>query len=76
MDTAQKQKRAEWFNSINSAQKHKRAKWYKSLNPGEKKNFCLAEQNGIKHWILQIKLRLYHKSKLLRKPMETQFNMI
>ena len=36
MDTAQKQKRAEWFNSFNSAQKHKRAKWHKSLNPEEK----------------------------------------
>ena len=47
MDTAQKQKRAEWFNSLNSAQKHKRAEekekllsgraeWYKTLDPADK----------------------------------------
>ena len=36
MDTAQKQKRAEWFNFLDSAQKQKRAEWYKSLNPEEK----------------------------------------
>ena len=36
LDTAQKQKRAEWFNLLNSAQKQKRAEWYKSLNPEEK----------------------------------------
>ena len=34
-DTAQKQKRAERFNSLNSAQE-KRAEWYRSLNPEEK----------------------------------------
>ena len=76
LDTAQKQKRAEWFNLLNSAQKQKRVEWYKSLNPEKKENFCLAEQNGIKHWILQTKIRLHHKSKLIRKPIETQFNMI
>ena len=47
MDTAQKQKRAEWFNSLNSAQKHKRAEekekllsgraeWYKALDTADK----------------------------------------
>ena len=76
LDTAQKQKRAEWFNLLNSAQKQKRVEWYKSLNPEKKENFCLTEQNGIKHWILQTKIRLHHKSKLIRKPIETQFNMI
>ena len=76
LDTAQKQKRAEWFNLLNSAQKQKRAEWHKSLNPEEKGNFCLADQNGAKHWILQTKIRLHHKSKLIRKPLETQFNMI
>ena len=35
LDTAQKQKRAERFNSLNSAQE-KRAEWYRSLNPEEK----------------------------------------
>ena len=40
------------------------------------KNFFLAEQNIIKHWILQTKIRLYHMSKLIRKSIETQFNMI
>ena len=54
----------------------KKPEWYKSLNPEKKKSFCLAEQNDIKHWILQTKIRLYHKSKLIRKPMETQFNVI
>ena len=54
----------------------KRADWYKSLNPEEKEKLCLAEQNGIKHWILQTKIRLYHKSKLITKPLETQFNVI
>ena len=76
LDTAQKQKRAEWFNLLNSAQKQKRVEWYKSLNPEKKENFCLKEQNGIKHWILQTKIRLHHKSKLIRKPIETQFHMI
>ena len=76
LDTAQKQKRAEWFNLLNSAQKQKRVEWYKSLNPEKKENFCLKEQNGIKHWILKTKIRLHHKSKLIRKPTETQFNMI
>ena len=76
LDTAQKQKRAEWFNLLSSAQKQKTAEWYKSMNPGEKEKLFLAEQNDIKHWILQTKIRLYHKSKLIRKPKETQFNMI
>ena len=75
-DWKKKQKRAEWFNLLNSAQKQKRVEWYKSLNPQKKENFCLAEQNGIKHWILQTKIRLHHKSKLIRKPIETQFHMI
>ena len=35
LDTAQKQKRAERFNSLNSAQE-KRVEWYRSLNPEEK----------------------------------------
>ena len=35
LDTAQKQKRAECFNSLNSAQKKKKD-WYKSSNPEEK----------------------------------------
>ena len=43
LDTAQKQKRAEWFNLLNSAQKQKRVEWYKSLNPEKKENFCLEE---------------------------------
>ena len=72
--------RIEWFNSLSSAQKQTNEKnnqngvshWI--LN--KKENFCLAEQNGIKYWILQTKIRLYHKSKLIRKPMETQVNMI
>ena len=42
----------------------------------KKKNFCLVEQNGIKHWILQTKISLYHKSKLIRKPIETHFNIM
>ena len=36
LDTAQRQKRAEWFNSLNSARKQKGAEWFKSLNPEEK----------------------------------------
>ena len=48
MDTAQKQKRAEWFNSLNSAQKHKRAKWYKSLNPEEKEKLLSARAEWYK----------------------------
>ena len=64
MDTAQKHKRAEWFNSLNCAQKQKTAERYKSLK--KKKNFFLAEQNGIKHWILQTKIRLYHSKEAHR----------
>ena len=76
LDTAQEQKRAEWSNSLNSAQKQKRAEWYKSLNPEEKEKRLSGRADGIKHWILQKKIRLYHKSKLIRKPIETQFNVI
>ena len=42
----------------------KKAGWYKSLNP------------DIKYWILQTKIRLCHKSNLIRKAIETQVNMI
>ena len=42
----------------------------------KKKNIFQAEQNDIEPWILQIKIRLYDKSKVIRKPAETQFNMI
>ena len=42
-DWKKKQKRAEWFNLLNSAQKQKRVEWYKSLNPEKKENFCLEE---------------------------------
>ena len=59
------QNEREQINSLNS--KQKRAEWYKSSNPEEKENFRLAEQNGTKHWILLTKIRLYHKSKLIRK---------
>ena len=46
------------------------------MNPGEKENLLSGERNSMKHWILQTKIRLYHKPKLIRKPIETQCNMI
>ena len=45
--------------------KTKKSIRYKSLNPEEKGKLCLAEQNGIKHWILQAKIRLHYNSKLI-----------
>ena len=62
---------------LHKNKKQQTAEWFKSLNHEEKEElFFLAQLNGIKHWILQTKIRLYHKSKLIRKPIETQFNMI
>ena len=40
LDSAQKQKRAEWYKSLNPEGKEKllsgRAKWYKTLDPADK----------------------------------------
>ena len=49
LDSAQKQRRAEWFNLLNSAQKQKKkTEWYKSLNPEEKEKLLSGRSEWYK----------------------------
>ena len=49
---------------------------YKSLNPEEKEKLLCGRAEWYKTLDLQTKIRSYHKSKLIRKSIETQFNVI
>ena len=53
----------------------KRAEWYRSLNPEKKEKLLSGRAEWYKTLDPADEIGLNHKSKLIGKPIETQFNM-
>ena len=60
----------------NSAQKQKRAAWYKSLNPEEKEKLLSGRAEWYKTLDLADKDKIISQVQAKGKPIETQLNMI